>query len=75
MTLVVDLKDALSDGRVTIDEVVATVSDGKIKESLRKGMEGLDNIPKELTNLNPWDGIRLAQKVMSKLGELLSRNT
>lgn len=72
--LVVDLKNALDDRRVSVDELVGAVSDGKLKESLRKGLEGLEKIPNELKQLNPWDGMMLVQRLIAKIMPILQKN-
>lgn len=71
----IDIKRALADGRITVDEVVGAFSDGEVKESVRRAMDGIYNIPNELSRLSPWDGIALAQRAMMKLSELFTIST
>lgn len=58
-----DLKLALSDGKISVDEIVGLVSDTGLKDSLRLGLDGLGKIPGEVEQLvrNPWNLIALTQ--------------
>ena len=64
-----DLKLALKDGKVTIDEIVGLISDTGLKKSLRDGLEGLSDVPGEVQKLlkNPWNLMTLTQWLVSQL--------
>lgn len=67
-----DLKLALSDGRITVDEIVGMVSDDGLKPSIRRGLDGLEKIPGEIESLmrNPWNLMSVAQWFASQIGRI-----
>lgn len=67
MDLVGVIQDALSDGRLTPDEIVNGVTDGHIREGITAAIEGAEKIPGELTGLSPLEMVRIFQKVLTRL--------
>lgn len=67
-----DLKLALNDGKVSVDEIVGLVSDTGLKESLRRGLDGLELIPGEVEKLlrNPWNLMSLTQWFAGQIGRI-----
>lgn len=51
-----DIKLALSDGRVTVDEIVEAIPDDAAKETVRRLLNALKALPDEFSRLmkNPW---------------------
>lgn len=68
------LRDALADGRVRIGEILSGITDGGIRDDLRRALEGIERIPAELQGLDMWRMIALVQKIVSKLPALLAKS-
>lgn len=62
--------EALSDGRLTPNEIVNGVTDGHIREGLQRAIDGAEKIPAELSKLGPLGVIMLAKKNLGRLREL-----
>lgn len=71
MDLLGTVRDALADGRVTADELLHGITDGNIREELKRAIEGLDRIPSELQGMDMWKMIALVQRISAKLPQLL----
>lgn len=67
-----NLKSALADGRVSLDELLHTVVDGNIKEQLRVAVEGAEKIPEELSDLDFKKIMALFQKISKWIPELVT---
>lgn len=67
------LRDALADKRVTIEEILSGITDGGIREDLRRALEGIEKIPAEIQGLDMWKMIGLVQKIAAKLPQLLAK--
>lgn len=67
-----DLKLALADGRVTVDEIVGMVSDGGLKQTIRDGLNGLGSIPGEVAKVisSPWALVSMTQYFMGRIGKI-----
>jgi hypothetical protein len=71
MDLLGTLRDALADNKVTADELLHGITDGNIREELKRAIDGLDKIPGELQGMDMWKMIALVQKISAKLPALL----
>jgi hypothetical protein len=65
------LRDALADGKVTADELLHGITDGNIRDELKRAIDGLDKIPAELQGMDMWKMIGLVQRISAKLPALL----
>jgi hypothetical protein len=72
LELIGHLRDALADGHVTPDEIVSTITDGHLKAIWTNALDGIGNIPDELTSMSPWAMIGTFQRIMGKIMPLLS---
>lgn len=66
------LRDALADGRVTAQEILAGVTDGPIREELGRAIDGVEKVPAELQDLDMWKMIALVQKIAGYLPRVLA---
>lgn len=68
------LKDALADGKVTLDEILHTVVDGDVRVELTNAIEGASKIPEELSGLDVWKIMALFQTISKWIPELVGGN-
>lgn len=67
MELMGHLRDALADGRITLDDIVQGVSDGHVREGLANAVAAAQRLPSELDQLSPWALIGTIQRVIGRL--------
>lgn len=51
-----DIKKALADGHLSVDEIVNAIPDPGIKEGVRRNLTALKGLPAEMSQIakNPW---------------------
>lgn len=70
-TFVSEARRAAADG-LSMDDVLAGMADGPMKEALRQAYDGASRIPDEIADLSLAEGASLAIYTLDKLREAVS---
>ena len=65
------LREAISDG-FQVSDLLAGVTDGDLREDLRRAFDGIEKIQLELTGLNMWVMFALVQRVSAWIPRLVA---
>jgi len=71
--LITTVKAGLADGRVSVDLIVSGITNGHLKEVVRKAIDGIENIPTELSGIGVIGIIMSMQKYVGRIIDLVKK--